>query len=78
MATSVRVSTVVLPGRRIEFAAPELPPGTPVEVVVNVPPPPGPRGLLDFLEALPVGLHSYPTWEAAEQALAAERNSWEP
>jgi hypothetical protein len=79
MQTAFRIQTTILPGHRIEIAAPELPEGQPVEVVVLVPAPATPPGpsLLEFLDSLPPGPRSFPTWEEMERHFQEERDAWE-
>jgi hypothetical protein len=36
-----------------------------------------PTGVLDFLDSLPAGPRSAPSWEEFERAFQAERDSWE-
>jgi hypothetical protein len=79
MQTALRVETVVLPGNRVEVRSPDLPEGARVEVIVVLPPGPGPthHSALDYLESLPPGPRAFPTWEEYDRHLKAERESWE-
>lgn len=79
MQAALKLKTRVLPGNRVEFAAPELPEGVEVEVFVALPetPAPTPGGVLDFLNSLPPGPRSAATWEEVERNFQEERNSWE-
>ena len=79
MRTAIRIETKVLPGKRIEISAPELPEGATVEVLVMVPENPSLRlrSALEFLESLPSGPRAFPTWEEYEQHLEEERNAWD-
>ncbi len=79
MATTLRVSTKVLPGNRIEVPTPELAEGQTVNVLIV---PEGattePRQtVLDFLNSLPPGRRSPEEWEAFEREFQEERNSWD-
>lgn len=85
MAEVIRVKTVVLPGGRVQVAAPGLPIGLPVEVVVsvaetvptstntNTPQ----MGIADFLKSLPPGPRSADSWEEFERLFQEERDSWD-
>lgn len=77
MQAALRVQTTVLPGHRIEITAPELPEGGAVDVIVVLPEAPPPRTILDFLDALPAGPRSYPSWDEMEKRFQEERDSWE-
>jgi len=86
MQTALRITTRVLPGHRVEIVAPELTDGEAVEVFVvmpeaAVPPERKPavpaQSLMDFLDALPPGPRSAPTWEEIEHTLQEERNAWD-
>lgn len=84
MQTALRVTTRVLPGHRVEIVAPELPDGEAVDVFVVMPAPvrstePVTRttSLMEFLDALPPGPRSAPTWEEIERNLQEDRNSWD-
>jgi hypothetical protein len=79
MTTELRLQTEVLPGHRIEVSAPELPVGDAVEVIVRFRErhPTVGGGILDFLQSLPPGPRSYPTWEEFERSFQEERDAWE-
>jgi hypothetical protein len=79
MQAALRTETTVLPGHRLEISAPELPEGAKVEVIVVLPDKPQPRfgSALEFLESLPPGPRAFKTWEAYEEHLREERNSWD-
>jgi hypothetical protein len=79
MQTAWRTQTTVLPGHRLELYTPELPEGDTVEVIVLLPVKPAPprRSVLDFLDALPPGPRSYPTWQEVEQHFQEERDAWD-
>jgi hypothetical protein len=79
MQTALRMQTTVLPGHRLEISAPELPEGAKVEVIVVLPEKPQPHrmSVLEFLESLPPGPRSFPTWEEYEKHLQEEKNAWE-
>ncbi len=83
MQTALKVTTHVLPGHRVEIVAPELAEEKSVEVFV-VMPEAAPAALtattrmslLEFLDSLPPGPRSAPTWEEIERDLQEDRNSW--
>ena len=84
MQTALRVSARVLPGRRLEIAAPELTEGEDVEVFVVMPgpaksPPEAPaRGSVwELIQTLPPGPRSASTWEEIERLLQEDRDSWD-
>lgn len=79
MTTTLRVVTTVQPGNRIEITAPELPVGDTVEVTVTVLTPPArdAKGILDFLDSLPPGPRSAPTWEEVDRRFQEDRDSWD-
>lgn len=79
MQTALRIETTVLPGHRLEMSAPELPVSATVEVIVVLPEnQERPKdSIVAFLESLPPGPRSYPTWEEFEKAFQQERNSWD-
>ncbi len=83
MQTALRVTTRVLPGRRVEIITPELDEGETVSVVVTPMPAQSkgsatkPLSLMEFLDSLPPGPRSAPTWEEIERNLQEDRNSWD-
>lgn len=85
MQTALRITTRVLPGHRVEIVAPELTDGEAVEVFVVMPeaarrpksePAVPTQSLMDFLDALPPGPRSAPTWAEIEHSLQEERAAW--
>ena len=83
MQTALRVTTHLLPGHRVEIVAPELPDGEAVDVFVVRPPAQSTEAvtkttsLMEFLDSLPPGPRSAPTWEEIERNLQEDRNSWD-
>jgi len=86
MQAALRITTRVLPGHRVEIVAPELIDGEAVEVFVVMPeaahkpesePAAPAQSLMEFLDALPPGPRSAPTWEEIEHTLQEERNAWD-
>jgi hypothetical protein len=73
-----RLRTTVLPGHRIKCTVPDLPEGATVEIVVRrADGAPTRGGVLDFLDSLPAGPRSYPTWAEFERAFRQERDAWD-
>jgi hypothetical protein len=83
MRTALRVTTRVLPGHRVEIVAPELTDGEAVEVFVVAERPVQAEAqataptLMEFLDSLPPGPRSAPTWEQIEQNFQRDRDSWD-
>ncbi|HYT89818.1 MAG TPA: hypothetical protein VEL76_14005 [Gemmataceae bacterium] len=79
MQTALRTETTILPGHRLEISDPAFPEGAKVEVIVVLPEKPElPFGsALEFLESLPPGPRAFKTWEAYEQHLREEKDSWD-
>ena len=77
MQTTIQIRTTVLPGHRIEVAAPELPEGRTATVfVVLDDPAPAKRRLSEVLGDYKGG-EVFRTAEEVEAHLKAERESWE-
>jgi len=69
----------VQPGNKIEITAPELKEGQDVDVFLIARPSqshPG-RSVLEFLDSLPPGPRSAPTWDEIEGRIQEERNAWD-
>ena len=79
MQSVLRTRATVLPGNRLEISAPELRQGETVEVIVILPTvvPSGTQSAAEFLDSLPAGPRSYPSWEEFERRFQEERNSWD-
>src|SRR3989442_15864683 len=81
MASTLNLKTKVLPGKRIEITAAELNEGDIVEVQLTLPEPNGAQepktSILEFLNSLPPGPRSAPTWEEIERNFQAERDAWD-
>ncbi len=85
MQTTLRVTTRVQPGHRIEIEAPELAEGEEVTVTVTSPgalapgdPQAPARGSLwQLIRDLPPGPRSAPRWEEIERELQEDRDSWD-
>jgi hypothetical protein len=81
MSATIRMTTTVLPGHKIEITAPELPVGGTVDVTVTVPgpatpPAPESKGILDFINSSPFR-KTAEEWEQFERDFQEERNSWD-
>jgi hypothetical protein len=79
MIMPLRVLTKVLPGHRIEIAAPaDLPVGAEVEVTVQPPAsqPPAKQSILDIIESYD-GPRLFKTAEEVDAYLREEKDSWE-
>ena len=80
MSDPLRLTTQVLPGHRIEIAAPALPVGTAVDIVVLPRPTLAGDGrrytMLEIIESLN-GHRMFQTAEEVDEYLRAERDSWE-
>lgn len=88
MPTALKMTVPVLPGRRIEVVAPELPEGGTVELIIVLPEDreaetqsgaPSQMSMLEFLKTLPQSPspRAFPTWEEYEQFLQDEKNAWD-
>lgn len=83
MQSAMKLTTTVLPGRRIEFSAPELIEGEEVELIVMrseqepVSVQEFQSSLLDFLHTVPPGPRPYATWDEYDRALQEEKDAWE-
>ncbi len=84
--TAIRLTTRVLPGKRVEFTAPELTEGVDVDIFVALPqetaPPAAPTGdgrvsMVDFARTVIPGPRPFATWEEYEHALQEEKDAWE-
>jgi hypothetical protein len=85
MQTAFKLTTTVLPGHRVEFAAPELPEGARVEVFVALPEPTPPETItsqrftdvIALLESLPPVPRTVEQWDAVEREFQVERDAWD-
>ena len=80
--TALRINARVLPGRRIEFTAPELTEGENVELIVlktehTKPEPPQFKTMLEFLDSLTPIQSTPEEWERMERELQEEKDAWE-
>ena len=85
MRAPIRLTTRVLPGKRIELTAPELLEGEEVDVLVALPrgfiPPPmqsgDTQGVWDYIQSLTPVHHTPKEWEELDREFRAERDSWD-
>jgi hypothetical protein len=75
---AMHVKTRVLPGPRVEVAAPGLAEGSVVDVFVVAEPPAGspPRSAIDVIKSLQ-GHRSFANAQEADRHLEEERNAWD-
>jgi hypothetical protein len=77
--SALHTTARVQPGSRIEITAPGLKEGQDVDVFVI----PRPfdnrprRSILEFLDSLPPGPRSAPTWNEIERQFQEERGAWD-
>jgi hypothetical protein len=66
-------------GHRIEILVPELPEGQRVDVILvpRSPESPPVPSLLEFLDRLPPGPRSAPSWDDLERQFQEQRNQWD-
>ena len=83
MQSALRLKTIVLPGHRVEFGAPELMEGEEVELIVLKPEgkvPPAKRqfnSAWEYIQSLKPVVRTAEEWEAIEQELRTEKDSWD-
>jgi len=79
--TAIRLTTRVLPGKRIQVTAPELAEGEDVELIVLRPEgaaaPQEPQGVWDWLQSLPPVQRTAKEWGEVEREFQEERESWD-
>ena len=81
--TAIKLTTRVLPGKRIEFTAPELVEGANVELIVlqleEITPPKteDTMGVWDWLHSLPPSTLTMKDWERMERERQEEKDAWE-
>lgn len=72
MESALRISTNILPGKRIEITSPELPEEGRVDLIVLLPEQPAKSvGVLDYIDTLPVRERSAEYWAARERDVKA-------
>jgi hypothetical protein len=76
---ALHLTARVQPGNRIEITAPDLEEGQEVDVFLIPRPPEVPprRSVPEFLDSLPPGPRSAPTWEEIERRFQEERGAWD-
>ena len=81
MQAALKLKTRVLPGRRIEVTAPELPENADVELIVILPEgveaPRQFKDVIEFLDSLTPVQRTPEEWAEVEREFREERDSWE-
>jgi hypothetical protein len=79
LRTALHITARVQSGNKIEITAPELKEGQDVDVFLVPRPsePPPRRSVLEFLDSLPPGPRSAPTWDEIEGQFQEERDAWD-
>jgi hypothetical protein len=81
MQSALKLKTRVLPGRRIEVTAPELPEDADVELIVLLPEgaesPRQFKDVVEFLDSLTPVPRTREEWAEVEREFQEERDSWE-
>jgi hypothetical protein len=82
MQAALKLTTRVLPGKRVEFTAPELTEGEVIEITVSAPQPVTDSATIfpsaaDYLRSLNPPERTAPQWAAIEKELKADKDSWE-
>ena len=82
MQAAIKLTARVLPGKRIEFTAPELTEGEEVELIVlrsNVSSTDAKQyeSAWEFLQSLPRNEHTAEEWEEIEREFREQRDSWD-
>jgi len=85
MQAALKLEAAVLPGKRIEFSAPELPESGEVELIVVLPEDttPAPTGagkiqdVWDYIQSLPPVQRTPEEWAEVEREFREERNAWD-
>ncbi len=79
LQNALHITARVQSGNKIEITAPGLQVGQDVDVYL-VPRPsetPSRRSVLEFLDSLPSGPRSAPTWDEVERRFQQERDAWD-
>jgi hypothetical protein len=85
MQAALRLKAQILPGKRVEFTAPELPERGEVELIVVFPDQEDPTdeplrsfaSAQEYLDSLPPLPRSAEEWAQVEREFATERDAWE-
>lgn len=85
MQTALRLKTAVLPGKRIEFTAPELPETGEVELIIVLPEnsvsarveSEKTQGVWDYIQSLTPVQRIPEEWAEVEREFYEERNAWD-
>jgi hypothetical protein len=76
---ALHLTARVQPGNKIEITAPDLKEGQEVDVflIPRTPAMSPRRSVLEFLDTLPPGPRSAPTWDEIERRFQEERDAWD-
>lgn len=76
---ALHLTARVLPGNKIEIATPDFKEGQDVDIflIPRESEPPPRRSLIEFLDSLPPGLRSAPTWGEIERRFQEDREAWD-
>ena len=79
LRTALHIMARVQSGNKIEITAPDLQEGQDVDVFLIPRPvePPPRRSVIEFLDSLPPGPRSAPTWNDIERQFQEERDAWD-
>jgi hypothetical protein len=79
LEAALHVTARVQAGSKIEISAPELKEGQDVEnfLIPRSPKTESGRSVLEFLDSLPPGPRSAPTWEDLDRQFQSERDAWD-
>jgi hypothetical protein len=79
LRTALHITARVQSGSKIEITAPELQEGQDVDVFLVARPSETPSrpSVLEFLDALPPGPRSAPTWDEVDRQFQEERDAWD-
>jgi hypothetical protein len=79
LRAALHITARVPPGNKIEITAPELTEGQDFDVfLIPRPSVANPhRSVLEFLDSLPPGPRSAPTWDEIERQFREERGAWD-
>ena len=82
MQSALKLTTKVLPGKRLEVYVPELTEGEDVELVVSPAAKPAAKSpqfasAWDFLQSFPPVHHTLEQWEIIEREMQEEKDAWD-
>lgn len=76
---ALHLTARVQSGNKIEITAPHLQEGQEIDVFLVPRPPAGPPrpSVIEYLDSLPEGPRSAPTWDEIERRFQEERDAWD-